>query len=302
MKHLVTLVLGFILAIPVFSQVEMGKTKQTIMGKKKLLALETDKIMLDNFSVNLVLYNYAQDEGGSSNVALSAKVGVRANLTEVDEALSKEITDEVYSYFVKKWKERGVEVFAPTKEEIEASKKYSKAAKKGKAEIINGKTWNNQSKKNHNIMAWPSGVNIASSGSGPMAAFGNSKNILPDYKGNFFYTGFNADVNFISFKTAKLGSTASVKSFPQLKSSNNLTVTKWQKTKVGGYIGSNAAEGIEDFYSEIKDDEVGALNSKVVMKNYVADKTKFKANVLEMIQKGMDDMFADYDAIAAAEK
>ena len=33
--------------------------------------------------------------------------------------------------------------------------------------------------------------------------------------------------------------------------------------------------------------------------NYIADKDKYRKNVMEMIKKGMDDLFADFDAVVA---
>ena len=298
MIRLATLLLVVTLSIPGFAQVEIGKTKNTIMGKKKLIATTTDKMVVDNFSINLILYSFAEDQGGSNNVALSAKVGVRASLHEIDEALAQEIVDEAYNYFVGKWKERGVTAVSPTKEELEASKAYSKAMSKGKnANIINGGVWDNQEKNNHNMMAWPSDLYIANSGKGPTAKNGNFWHLMLDPKGNGFYTGFNTTINFIEFKTPKIGSTASVRSFPQLKAANSMAANFWQKNKVGGYIGSNSPEGTEDFYSDIKEEDMEALNIKVVMRNYIADKAKFKSNVLEMIKKGMDDMFADFDSV-----
>ncbi len=302
MKKLTITLLTAILVFPLFSQVEMGKTKNTIMGKGKLLALETDKMMLDNFTINLICYQYAEDQAGNNAKGTMAQVGVRATLTEIDETLAQEIVNEAYAYFIDQWKNRGVEVFSPSKEEIEATKKYSKAASKGKnANIISGGTWRNADKKTNIIYAWPEGTNIATSGSGPLAANGNFAHVVPDYKGNFFYTSFGSTVNFISFKTAKLGSTASVKTFPRLKAANSMGVQKWQKTKVGGYLGSNEADGIEDFYSERVDEEIDVLSSSMNMWNYVGDKAKYKTGALEMIKKGMDDMFADYDAVVAKE-
>lgn len=300
MKRILSISLAILLAMPVLGQVEMKKTKNTIMGKKKLVATPTDKLVLDNSGLIVNLYKFAEDQGGSNNVALSAKVGVRASLSEVDEALCEEIAQEAYDYFVEQWKKRGVSVVSPTQEDIEASKAWSKAKKKGNNATINvGGSWVNKGKKHHQIWAWPKGIKIANSGKGPMAKYGNFANLLLDSKGNGFYTSISTTIDFIEFKTAKLGSTASVRSIPQLTVSNTMTAQFWQKNKVGGYTGSNSAKGIEDFYSEVKEEEVSALNSKVVMNNYVADKAKFKANVMEMIKKGIDDIFADFDAVKA---
>ena len=90
---------------------------------------------------------------------------------------------------------------------------------------------------------------------------------------------------------------------------NSLGAMKWQKAKFGGYTGSNSIDGIEDFYTERIDDEMGmnlgalgGKNSSLNMWNYVGDKAKYKANALEMIKKGMDDLFADYDAVVAKEQ
>lgn len=284
-----TILIGGVIT-PLFSQVEVGKTKNTIMGKNKLLLVETNKMVLDNFSVNLILYGFGEDVGGGG-----AQVGIRADLTEIDEALAQEIVNEAYAYFKEQWKKRGIEVDTPTKAEIEASKKYSKAASKGKNAVIrSGGTLDNHTKKNHNMMAWPEGTSIPFSGSGPLAAAGNcGHGLCYDAKFNGFNTSFSSTINFITFKSAALGSTASVRTFPQLTAANVMTATTWQKGKIGGYIGSNNAKGIEDFYSDVKKKEIDVLNSSANMWNYIGDKEKYKANVLEMIKKGMDDMFAD---------
>ena len=146
-------------------------------------------------------------------------------------------------------------------------------------------------------MAWPEGVDIASSGEGMGYTYGNAKHMWQYGIGNS--TSFGATVDFISFKTAKLGSTASVKTKPRLTASGGMVSTIWAKNKIGAYMGSVNVDGIEDYYSEIVDDEVSALNSKVVMRVYKADKEKFKANVLEMIKASMDASFADYDEFIA---
>lgn len=294
MKRLLTIATIIGLAGPLLAQVEMGKTKNTIMGKNKLLLVETNQMVLDNFSINLILYGFGEDLGRDG-----AQVGIRADLTQIDEALAQEIVNEAYAYFVEQWKQRGVEVITPSKSEIESSKKYSKNASKGKnARIMNGGTWDNHTKKNHNIAAWPEGANLAFSGSGPLALNGNcAHGLCYDAKFNGFNTAFSSTINFIKFKSAALGSAASVKAFPRLTAANSLTATTWQKGKVGGYIGSNSAEGIEDFYSDVEQKEIDVLNSSANMWNYIGDKAKYKANVLEMIKKGMDDMFADLEAV-----
>ncbi|MEO9801794.1 MAG: hypothetical protein ABJF04_01045 [Reichenbachiella sp.] len=293
MKRIFTIVMIVGAINPIFSQVEMGKTKNTIMGKNKLLLVETNKMVLDNFSINLILYGFGEDLGGGG-----AQVGIRADLTEIDEPLAQEIVNEAYAYFKAQWKKRGVDVASPTKAEIEASKKYSKAAKKGKSTLRNGGTENNHTKKNHNLMAWPEGENIPYSGSGPLALVGNcAHGLCYDAKFSGFNTGFSSTINFITFKSAALGSTASVRTFPQLVAANTLTATTWQKGKVGGYIGSNNAKGIENFYSDVEQKEIEVLNSSANMWNYIGDKVKYKANVLEMIKQGMDDMFADMEVV-----
>lgn len=299
MKKLAAIALALLFVTPLLAQVEMGKTKQTIMGKGKLLGVKQQEMILDNFGINIILYNFAEDQGGNAAKGNMAQVGVRANLVEVDEAMAQEIVNEAYAYFVEQWKSRGVTVVSPTKEELEATKKFSKAKSKGKkADIISGGTWDNQGKKHHDMWAWPEGTNIASSGSGPLAANGNFSHFMLE-KGDAGYTSFSSTINFIKFKTAKLGTVASVKSFPGLFCVNTMTANVWQKNKLGGYLGSNESKGIEDFFTEINDDDMGvnlgAVSSKLVMKNYVADKEKFKANVIEMLKKGMDDMFTDYD-------
>lgn len=280
-----------------FSQVEVGKAKNTIMGKSKLVATPVSELLIDNFSLTFNLYKFEEDQGGSSNVALSSKVGVRARLGNVDEALVQEITNEAYTYFVEGWKKRNITVTLPDRSVMEKSKPYQKGLKKGNANITNGGVWDNPQKKSHTMMAWPEGVDIAYSGSGPTAVSGNAKHMWQYGVGNS--TGFSATIDFISFKTAKLGSTASVKSNPQLSMSGNLVATIWEKNKVGGYIGSIATDGTEDYYTSADDESMEVLNSKVVDRVYQADKAKFKANVMEMIQKSMDASFADYDEVVA---
>lgn len=194
-----------------YAQVEIGKAKNTIMGKGKLVALPTSELLFDHFHVSFNLYKYAQDEGGSNNVALSAKVGVRASLTEVDEALVQEIVNEGYAYFVEQWKKRGVELTFAPKADPEASKFFEKAKKKKKpASIMNGGVWEIEDKKVHTLMAWPEGVDIASSGEGMTYKYGNAAHFYT-LGADSRWTSFNAAIDFISFKTAKLGSTASVK-------------------------------------------------------------------------------------------
>ncbi|MFY0688722.1 MAG: hypothetical protein JXQ90_16230 [Cyclobacteriaceae bacterium] len=286
-KILVTLTLVAVMSSG-FAQVEVGKVKGAIVGKGKLIAIETDKMTLDNFSVMVNRYKFAEDQGANG-----AQVGIRASLGNVDEALVQEITDDVYAYFVLKWKERGVEVVVPTKAEIESSAKYSKAVKKGKeANIISGGAWVNEGKKINQITVWPNGVNIGSSGSGPVAAFGNAANLGLDGSGSGYFTSYTASVDFIEFKTAAIGSTAQVKTFPKLSSYNTLGATKWQKNKVAMFGANNQANGLEEYYSERKDSDIGNLG----MWEYVADQAKFKANVTELIKKSMDEQFANYDA------
>ncbi|MFT6868721.1 MAG: hypothetical protein ACJA08_003576 [Cyclobacteriaceae bacterium] len=295
MKRLLLLVtLAIFTANYLLAQVELGKTKNNLSGKNGIIASPSDKIMLNDFSINLVLYGFAEDQGGGG-----AQVGIRAHLTQVDEPLAQEMVNEAYAYFVEQWKKRGVEVYSPSIEEIEATKKYSKAKSKDNAKIISGGTFDNKEKKNHNMMAWPEGTNIASSGSGPLVAHGNSAHVVPDYKGNFSYTSFNTTINFIEFKTAALGSTASVRTMPQLKASNGLSVIKWEKTKYVLYTANNNPEGIEDFYSDLDKDGFEFLGTSSNDWNYIADVAKYKSNVMEMIKKGMDDLFTDYDAVVA---
>ena len=303
MKNLALTISAIIIATSISAQVEMKKTKQTLMGKKSLIAADKTKYTIDNFGISFVLYAFAEDQGGSSNVALSSKVGVRTDLTGIDSAICQAITDEAYAYYVEQWKKRSIELYNPTIKEIEASKKYSKAMKKGKKHsIISGGTHEEHTKKKHTISAWPNGVNISFSGKGPMAANGNFGNLFLDATMGGHYASFGSTIEYISFKTAKLGSVASVKTFPRLKASNSMTAQTWKKGKVGNYIGSNVALGIEDFYTERKDKEISVLNTNQNMWNYVADVAKYKANVLAMIKKGMDDMFADYDRIVAENK
>lgn len=297
MKKITAIIYTLCLTATAYGQVEVGKAKNTIMGKGKLVASPVSELLLDNFSITLNLYKFEEDQGGSSNVALSSKVGVRARLGGVEEALVQEITNEAYAYFVAGWKKRNIEVTNADKSVMLNSKPYKKGEKKGKANMVNGGVFNNKQKKTHTMQAWPEGVDIAFSGSGPLAINGNAKHMWQYGVGNS--TSFSAAVDFISFKTAKLGSTASVKSKPRLSMTGGLVATIWAKNKVGGYIGSIATEGTESYYSEAKDESMEALGSKVVDRVYMIDKAIFKANVMEMITSSMDASFADYDAIVA---
>jgi hypothetical protein len=283
---LFTLVLLFVGSIN--AQVEVGKAKSTIMGKGKLLATPVSELLIDHFHLTFNLYKFAEDQGGNG-----AQVGVRARLGGVDEALAKEITDEAYAYFVEGWKKRNITVTNADKSVMMSSKVYSKADKKGKANIINGQVFEDRQKKSHTMQAWPSGVDIATSGEGPLATYGNAKHMWQYGIGNS--TGFNATIDFIDFKTAKLGSTASVTSKPGLSLSGNFVATIWDKNKVGGYIGSISTDGIAKYYTEISDDEMEFLGAKVVDDVYMIDRAIFKSNVLEMIKKSIDAQFVDYD-------
>ncbi|MEQ9402870.1 MAG: hypothetical protein RIM99_04730 [Cyclobacteriaceae bacterium] len=297
MKKITAIITMIMISAFAFSQVETGKAKSTIMGKGKLVASPVSELLIDHFHLNFNLYKFEEDQGGSNNVALSSKVGVRARLGNVDEALVQEITNEAFAYFVESWKKRNITITMADKAVMEKSKVYAKASKKGKASMINGGVSNNQEKKSHTMQAWPEGVDIASSGEGPLATYGNAKHMWQYGIGNS--ASFNATIDFISFKTAKLGSTASVKSNPRLTMTGGLVSTIWEKNKVGGYIGSIATDGTEDYYSEAVDESMEALGSKVVDRVYKADRAKYKANVLEMIQKSMDASFADYDEVVA---
>lgn len=298
MKKILLTIFAALFTTILFAQVEVGKAKNTIMGKGKLVATPVSELLIDNFSLTFNLYKFEEDQGGSSNVALSAKVGVRARLGNVDEALVQEITNEAYAYFVEGWKKRNITVTMADKSVMESSKPFTKAKKKGDpANIMNGGVWDNKQKKSHTMMAWPDGVDIASSGKGLGATYGNAKHMWQYGIGNS--TGYSATIDFISFKTAKLGSTASVTSKPRLTMNGNLVATIWAKNKVGGYIGSIETEGIEDYYSEANDESMEALGSKVVDRVYQADRAKFKANVLEMLKASMDASFADYDEVVA---
>lgn len=298
MKKVTAIISMLIATTFAFSQVEVGKAKNTIMGKGKLVATPVSELLIDNFSLTFNLYKFEEDQGGSNNVALSAKVGVAARLGEVDEALVQEITNEAYAYFVEGWKKRNITVTMADKSVMEKSKPFTKAQKKGNpANIMNGGVWNDQQKKSHKMVVWPEGVDIASSGKGLTATHGNAKHMWQYGIGNS--TSFAATIDFITFKTNKLGSTASVRSFPKLSLTGGLVSTIWAKNKVGGYIGSISTDGTEEYYTEAVDKEIDVLNSKRVDRIYKADRAKFKSNVMEMIKASMDASFADYDAVVA---
>ncbi|MEO9474449.1 MAG: hypothetical protein ABJG41_02915 [Cyclobacteriaceae bacterium] len=302
MKRILPICALVILTSPIFSQVEMSKTKNT-KSKERTLTYIDKQLYLDKFSLNLNLYGYGEDQGGGMGSSSTATVGVRVHLSEVDEALAKEIVDEAYAYFKKQWSNRGVQVIVLNMEQLEATQKYAKAKKKGKnVEVITGGARENREKKLHNIDAWPEGARIIKTGSGPLIMIGNELNMVMDiFKTypNEGFTGFTSTVNFISFKTAKLGTTARVKPIPQLQSHSGMNVSKYKKGKGGTYVGSNEAKGIVDFYSEVKQEGIDVLATSSNDWTYIADKTKYKANVLEMIKKSMDDIFADFDAVLA---
>jgi len=298
MKKLSLTILSVFIVTGLMAQVEVGKAKSNIMGKSKLMAMPVSELLMDHFHVNFTLYSYAQDAGGSSNVALSSKVGVKSNLVEVDKALAQEITNEAYAYFVDQWKQRGVTLTLASKEDLESNKVYQKAVKKKKpASIINGGVNEVSEKKVHTMQAWPEGVNIASTGNGPLAKYGNGAHFFVPGEGK--WTGFNATMDFISYKTAKIGSSASVKSRPKLTLTGGLFTQIWEKFKIGGYLGGISAEGTEDFYSDVKKDEISALGTKMVTNNYVADRAKFKTGAIELLKASMDASFADYDETVA---
>lgn len=302
MKHFFLSFL-FVLTIHLsLAQVEFDKVKNTLGGKSSTLTVPMDRVMLDNFQLTFVLLGGASDQAGSGVGTVS--VGVRASLDKVDEALAQEITDEAYAYFVEQWKKRGSELYSPTKADLEASKKYSKAAEKGQGQIRSGVTIRNtdEGKSYNNLVAWPSGTNIAFSGTDLLPMWGNSAHLPPDFKGNFFGTAFNSTINFIDFNTAKLGSTASVKGNPQLIASNSIGVTVWEKTKFGVYSASQAATGISEYYDDVTQEQKNILNSQFNFWNYQTNREKYKTNVLEMVKGSMDAFFADLDAVIAKEK
>lgn len=300
MKKLIYSLCIVFLSLQASAQVEAGKVKNTIAGKGSTLALPIERIMLDNFQVTLYLLGGATDQAGSGVGTVS--VGVRATLNQVDEALAQEITDEAYAYYVAQWKKRGAEVFCPSKAELEASKKYSKAAAKGEGVIRSGVAVRTSDKDTDYLTSWPAGTNIAFSGSTLVPAWGNAVHMPSDFKGNYFYGSFNATVNFVDFKTAKLGSTASVKGNPQLTSFTSMGLSVWEKTKFGVYSGSQELTGTTDYYDDVTQEQKNILTSQFNFWNYMANREKYKSNALEMIKKSMDDMFADYDATVAKEK
>ena len=205
----ITAILSMVLVSSVaFCQVEVGKAKNTIMGKGKLVATPVSELLIDNFSLTFNLYKFAEDLGGGG-----AQVGVRARLGDVDEALAGDVANEAWAYFVEGWKKRNISIAMADKATMMQSKPYTKADKKGKAKIVNGGVFDDRQKKSHTMMAWPDGVDIAYSGSGPLAVSGNAKHMWKLGIGNS--TGFTATIDFISFKTAALGSTASVRSKPR---------------------------------------------------------------------------------------
>ena len=297
MKKTILIISATLIATGLFAQVEVGKAKKTVMGKGKLLAVPYTELLIDNFSLTFNMYKWAEDQGGSSNVALSAKVGVAARLGDLDEALVQEITNEAYAYFVENWKKRNVKITLADKAVMMQSKPYLKGEKKGNAQIVNGTVSNNQEKKSHTMQAWPEGVDIAFSGSGPLATTGNAKHMWKLGIGKS--TGYNALIDFISFKTAAIGSTASVKSKPRLTLNGTLVTTIWDKNKFGGYLGTIETGGMEDYYTAAEDSKIEALGAKRVDRVYRIDREKFKANVLEMITKSMDASFANYDEVVA---
>lgn len=292
MKKLLTLSTLVLFGCFAFAQVDVGKAKSNVMGKGKLVAMPVSELLLDNFTITFNMYKFDEDRGANG-----AQVGVRARLGGIDEALAQEIANESYAYFIEEWKKRNVKITMADKSVMMNSKPYKKGVKKGNAKIVNGGIFDDRQKKSHIIQAWPEGVDIAFSGSGLLPNVGNAKHMWPMGIGNS--TGFTATIDFISFKTAALGSTASVKSRPQLSMLGGLTATIWSKNKVGGYIGSIETGGSQDYYTGIDNEGMEFLGAKVVDDVYMVDKAKFKENVLNMIKQSMNAQFADYDAVVA---
>ncbi len=292
MKKLIALVGLLLIGSFAIAQVEVGKVKSNIMGKGKLVATPVSDLLIDNFAITFNMYKFDEDRGANG-----AQVGVRARLGGIDEPLAQEIANEAYAYFVANWKKRNISITLADKETMMNSKPYKKGEKKGNAKIVNGGIYDDRQKKSHTIQAWPEGVDIAYSGSGILPNVGNAKHMWTLGIGNS--TGYTATIDFISFKTAALGSTASVKSKPQLSMLGGLTATIWEKNKVGGYIGSIETAGMKDYYTGIDNEGMEFLGAKVVDDVYMVDKEKFKTNVLSMIKQSMDAQFADYDAVVA---
>jgi hypothetical protein len=182
------------------------------------------------------------------------------------------------------------------------SKKYSKAAAKGSGSIRGNEAIRTQDKTTHYLTGYPTGVNIAFSGSDLVPAPGNAVHLPSDFKGNVFWANYNATIDYIDFKTAKFGSTASVKGNAQLSMYGGMSATAWEKTKYGVYGSYQSLMGTKDYFTEMKEENFSFLGTSSSSWNYYIDKAKYKANALEMIKKNLDDLFADYDAFIAKEK
>jgi len=276
------------------AQVVSDKVKNTIGGKNEPLMTKFEKVRLDNFQITYSLYNGASDAAGTSTVS------VMATLSNIDEALIQEITDEAYAYYIDQWKKRGAVLESPTKEELVNSKKYKKYAEKGQARLAEGKPYKIQDKTTDAYVGYPSNVFIAFGESYPApAAIGNGAHLPSDFKGDYYWAGYSFSVNFMNFKTAKFGNVASVRGNEQLNGYGSLGVSAWEKAKVGFYTASQELEGTGDFFNDKKQETRNILGSKASTWVYDIDREKYKVGVLALVKQNMDEMFADYDAFKA---
>jgi hypothetical protein len=280
----------------IHAQVEVEKTKGTLTGKNKLIVLPIPESLLNSFSISYYNYFFGSDAGGNNAKGNFNTVSVEATLEGLDNQLVQEITDEAYTYYLNKWKERGIIVKCPTVQEIEATKSFEKDKKKGKAEILNSGV----SQEGNNYAKYLS-VIPANTYQVKKEAYGNSalnnSHYFVDYRDSKTTSNvsFNFALNFISFKTG-FGSSASISGKTGLKStcSSSYTVLEGAKPLFANY--SNEASGGSDFVESCEGCKGG---SKWKVK---INKEKYKSVAIEMIKKSIDALFAEYDADVEKEK
>jgi hypothetical protein len=107
-----------IASLNTFGQVEIDKTKSTLTGKNSLFVESIPESVLDHFNINFYTYFMGSDAAGNNGKGTANTASIEAELDGFDNKLAQEITDEAYSYFIEKWKSKGITVKCPTPAEI----------------------------------------------------------------------------------------------------------------------------------------------------------------------------------------
>jgi len=291
MKIKFTTLLVATLCLSSIAQVEIEKSKSTLTGKNSVLVESIPESILDHFNINFYNYFYGGDSGGSTAKGTHNTVTIEAEL-DIDNQLAQQITDEAYSYFLEKWKARGITLRCPTAAEIEATKQFTKDKGKGKAELLAPGTYTYGNNFAKYITVIPANAPQVRKEYYGNFVLGNSQFFPTDFKGNTSAINFHMDVNFISFRNG-FGTNASVTGKAGLKSNSAGSIVLWAKTKNLAASYTNEGLGGSDSFDDF---EKGA-KWKVKI-----NKEKYKANVLEMIKKSIDSQLAEYDADVAKEK